>query len=59
LDDLSHRCTKDLEELNSDFKNAQKEYSGKLKLDVLIYGYRQGPFAGLKNRIKNCYLNRV
>ncbi len=56
LEHVSERCTKALEMLNSDFRNAQQEYGGKLRFVISIHGYRQGPFAQLKNRIKNSYL---
>lgn len=56
LDILSDRCTKALEILNSDFRNAQREYGGQLKFVVSMHKYRKGPFEKLQNRIKNCYL---
>lgn len=59
LDNLSNICTNALVKLNSDFKNAYHEYSGNLKLDITLHGFRKGPFSNLKQGIKNHYLKKT
>lgn len=53
---ISALMTSTLEEINSDFKNARKEYAEVLNVEIELHGFSQGPFQGRGHRIKNRYL---
>jgi phenylacetate-CoA ligase len=53
---LAGRLQEELAAINSDFRNARKEYAAALELELRVYGFGQGPFAGRGRRIKNRYL---
>ena len=53
---LADRVGCKLQELNSDFRNATKEYPDPLRLELRLYGLGEGPFARRSGFIKNRYL---
>ncbi len=56
LTDLAGRVAETLAEINSDFRNAQKEYPEALKIELNVHGRNQGPFVGKARGIKNRYI---
>ncbi len=53
LDDLAERIGRELEALNSDFRNAKNEYAEALRFVLMVHGLGAGPFAGSSRRIKH------
>jgi len=53
---LADRIGFTLQEINSDFRHATKEYPDPLRLELRLYGFGKGPFAGRSRLIKNRYL---
>ena len=53
---LAERIGRELEALNSDFRNAKNEYAEVLRFVLLVHGLGSGPFAGNSRRIKHRYL---
>ena len=56
LELLAERIGRELEALNSDFRNAKNEYAEVLRFVLLVHGLGSGPFAGNSRRIKHRYL---
>jgi phenylacetate-CoA ligase len=56
LDDIAERIGRELEALNSDFRNAKNEYAEALRFILRVHGLGSGPFAGNSRRIKHRYV---
>jgi phenylacetate-CoA ligase len=56
LDEIAEKIGRELEALNSDFRNAKGEYADTLRFEFHVHGLGMGPFAGASRRIKHRYL---